>query len=252
MYQLKNINYLELNNISLEELDSRFFHFCDDEFLDIYDSVGMSPKIGNNSKGIDFEPSIFFSKGVEGVLELWDVWFKWKADRLFNPQNKEKSTDTEIKEWFNYFSSGEFLNDDELLNKVFDIMIEEMERNSYYLLDIKENEDFTYDQVDHKKESAIENAKERGYLSPMTTMMYGKFSDFSTPIVDKWNMQTIPGKNITITPDKLTRVSFNGKTDLVSIVVVLYERYKKESKIQVYLPVLDKFISYVKSKGKSL
>ena len=37
--------------------------------------------------------------------------------------------------------------------------------NSYYLLDIKENEDFTYDQVDHKKESAIENAKERGYFN---------------------------------------------------------------------------------------
>ncbi len=252
MSQLKNIHYLELKNVPLEELDSMFFHFCDDEFLNIYDSVGISSQIGNNSKGIDFEPSIFFSKGVEGVLELWDVWFKWKADKLFNPRSKSNSTEAEIKSWYTYFSSGDFLKDNELLNQVFDIMIEEMEKSSYYLLDIKEKEDFTYDQIDHKKESAIENAKQRGYLNPMTTMMYGKYSDFSTPIVDKWNMQTIPGKNITITPDKLKRLSFNGKIDLVSIVVGLYERYRKESTIQVHLPMLDKFIKYIQSKNKLL
>jgi hypothetical protein len=41
--------------------------------MEAYDSVGMNPMIGKNSSGIDMYPSIFFSKGIEGVLMLWDV-----------------------------------------------------------------------------------------------------------------------------------------------------------------------------------
>ncbi len=65
-------------------------------------------------------------------------------------------------------------------------MIEEMLNSSYYVLDLKENEDFVYNQVDSKKEATI-SKKRNGQINPMVRMMYGEYSDFTTPNVDKWN-----------------------------------------------------------------
>lgn len=250
MKKLQNIKNLCIDNISLEELDSKFFHFCSNDFLDVYDSVGMSPQIGNNSKGIDNQPSIFFSRGVEGILELWDVWFKWKLNRIFNPQYKNSSTNEEVNSWFYYFCSGEFINNDEILNITFDVMEEEMLNSSYYLIDLKENEDFIYEQVDSKKEMAILKSR-NGKINPMVKTMYGKYSDFSTAIEDKWNMQTIPGKELIIRPDRIKNISINGKTDVVSILLGLYNRYKKEVDSPLDLPILDKFVNYEKNKENS-
>ncbi len=126
-------------------------------------------------------------------------------------------------------------------------MIEEMLNSSYYVLDFKENEDFVYNQVDSKKEATI-SKKRNGQIKPMVRMMYGEYSDFTTPNVDKWNMQTIPGKDLTITPDRIKMVTCNGKTNLVDIVVSLYERYQHESKNPIMFTVLDKFVKYVKEK----
>lgn len=73
MIPLKNIKEFNIDNVSLKDSDSLFFHFCGNESMEVYDSVGMNPMIGKNSSGIDMYPSIFFSKGIEGVLMLWNV-----------------------------------------------------------------------------------------------------------------------------------------------------------------------------------
>ena len=127
-----------------------------------------------------------------------------------------------------------------------------MENSSYYLLDLIENEEFVYDQFDHKKVSAIENAKVNGRINPMTKIMYGDYSSFKTPVVDKWNMQTIPGKNMTITPDRIKVLCTDGKTDVVSILLALYKKYQNEATNKVNLPMLDKFVEYVNNKNMTL
>ena len=246
---LKNIQQFSINNVPLEELDSKFFHFCGDEYIDIYDSVGISEQLGPNSKGLDFEPSIFFSKGSEGVLELWDFWLRWKTNKIFNPfHNKESAFSENV--WHQKFVSGEFMDDNDILNITFETIINEMLVCSYYILDLKENEEFVYNQIDYKKKNALEAAKEKGYIEPMLLMMYGNYADYSNNYVDKWNMQTIPSKNITIPPNRLKIVTYNGKTDLITVIQFLYDKYQKESSNPLKFPILDKFINYVKNNYK--
>ena len=93
MSEFKNIEYLDIDNVTLEELNSNFFHFCSNNYAKEFDNVGIKPRIGKNSIGLDTEPSIFFSQGVEGILEVWDVWFKWKLNRLFNPINNQSTNE---------------------------------------------------------------------------------------------------------------------------------------------------------------
>ena len=31
---------------------------------------------------------VFFSKGIDGILKLWDVWLKWEMKHAFNGDNK--------------------------------------------------------------------------------------------------------------------------------------------------------------------
>ena len=252
MMGFKNIEYLDINNMTLEELNSKFFHFCSNNYSNAFDTVGIKPRIGKNSVGLDTEPSIFFSKGVEGILEVWDVWFKWKLNRLYNPLHNQNAKEEDIINWYYYYTNKEFYNNEEILSGTFDHMIEEMENSSYYLLDLIENEEFKYDQIDHKKVEAIKNAKINGRINPMTQIMYGEYSRFDTPIVDKWNMQTIPGKDITITPDRIKVLCADGKTDVMTILLNLYERYQNESINKVDLPMLDKFVEYVNNKNMKL
>ena len=252
MSEFENIKYLDIDNLTLEELSSKFFHFCSNNYAKEFDTIGIKPRIGKNSIGLDTEPSIFFSQGVEGILEVWDVWFKWKLNRLFNPIHDQSFKEEDVIKWYYYYKNEEFYENDEILAHTFETMIKEMEDSSYYLLNLIENEEFTYNQIDHKKASALENAKTNGRINPMFKIMYGDYSRFDTTIVDKWNMQTIPGKDITITPDRIQVLSTNGKTDVVSIVLDLYKKYQNEAENKVNLPMLEKFVNYVENKQKTL
>ena len=264
-----NTSILNLNLalLSYNQMDQLFFHYSWKKYLESYDKEGMKPVIGENSKGIDPEASIFFSKGVEGVLELWDVWLKWILNRQNNPQfngttqeeiestNKRfktgQITEEERKKWhywIDYFKNKKYLENPLMLKRLYDYQYNEMINSDYFILDLKENEDFIYSQVDIKKQEAIEKAKKTKYgINPLTATQYGAYSDFSSPIVDKWNMQTIPGKNITIEPSRIRRLNVNGKTDVFSIMKYMYDKYKMEipKEKQVKFDILDNYIKYV-------
>ena len=246
MAEFNNIGYLNLEDYTLEQLDSMFFHMRSNNKIKQYETDGIPATVGKNSIGIDDKASIFFVKGIEGILEICDVWFKWKLDKLFNPYNNENATEEQINNWQSNYNNQIF-NDDEVAY-TFETMYNEWSNSTYYRLDLKENEEFTYDQIDHKKASAIRNAETNGYIQPRTKVMYGDYSDFSTPVVDKWNMQTIPGENITIEPSRLKVLCAEGQNDVVSIILYLYQRYRNESINQVNLPMLDRFVEYAHDK----
>lgn len=265
-----SIKNLDISTLGYEQMEQFFFHYSWKKYLESYDKEGMKAVIGENSEGIDPEASIFFSKGVEGVLELWDVWLKWRLNRQNNPQfngttpeeiqatNKRfktgQITDEERKKWYywmDYFKNKKFLENPSMLERLFDYQFTEMINSDYLILDLRENEDFIYDQVDIKKQWAIEKAKETGRgIDPLTATQYGYYSDFSSPIVDKWNMQTIPGKNITIEPNRMSRLTIDGKTDVFSIMKYMYDKYQMEvpKEKQVKFDILDSYVKYVCAK----
>lgn len=244
-YQPKNIEEYDITNMSVQNMENLFYHFSLKRYLGLYDQEGIGAMIGENSNGIDPEKSIFFSKGLEGVLELWDVWLKWRLNRQNNPQISGVDGDF----WCRYFKNKEYLNNYEMLRVLFEYQYAEMLGSDYFIMDLVEGADFQYDQIDNKKQAAHQNSQ-TGEINPIFSSMYGSYSDLTTDVVDKWNMQTIPGKNIAIEPSRLRRLTVNGKTDAYSIMRFMYEKYKREvpKDQQVTFDVLDHFVEYIDKK----
>lgn len=268
---IKKVNLIELSD---EELQHDLFHFSLKKDKNSIDRKGLEPRIGRNSKGIDKQSSIYFSYGLEGVLETWDVWLKWRANRLYSPcfqeENKEiieklengTATEEEKKEyyykaelWNEEFSSGKYREDKEKMKFLFDFQIDEMQASNYYLLDLKEGEDFSFDEVDVKKESNLkrkDRTNDVGYKKFQE--MYGSYSDFESSKVDKWNMNTFLGKQMIIEPNRIKQLTLpNGKNDVLSIITYLHDKYKEitPTEEQVKFDVLDSYVEYVKDKIKS-
>lgn len=263
-----NIENLDISEFSYEQLNSLFYHWSPKEFFSVYNETGMPASIGKNSDGIDSEVSIFFSKGTLGVLLLWDVWLKWRLNRMFNPQyrgnnllevrNNQKRyfsgniTEAERREWvewIRYFCNKEFMNDLKVLETLFKFEFNEMMSSDYFVLDLKENEEFRWDQIDSKKQSMLLNEKKYNRISTIGRVQYGSYSDYSTPVADKWNMQTIPGKNIIIEPKRMKKLTFKGRDDVFSVISAFYDMYKRSvsAEEQVSFDVLDKYILYIRN-----
>lgn len=263
-----NIENLDISEFSYEQLDSLFYHWSPKEFFSVYNEIGMPASIGKNSDGIDSEVSIFFSKGTLGVLLLWDVWLKWRLNRMFNPQyrgnnllevrnnqnryfsgNITEEERREWVEWIRYFCNKEFMNDPKVLETLFKFEFNEMMSSDYFVLDLKENEEFRWDQIDSKKQSMLLNEKKYNRISTIGRVQYGSYSDYSTPVADKWNMQTIPGKNIIIEPKRMKKLTFKGRDDVFSVISAFYDMYKRSvsAEEQVSFDVLDKYILYIRN-----
>ena len=261
-----NIENLDISEFSYEQLDSLFYHWSPKEFFSVYNETGMPASIGKNSDGIDSEVSIFFSKGTLGVLLLWDVWLKWRLNRMFNPQyrgnnllevrnnqnryfsgNITEEERRECVEWIRYFCNKEFMNDPKVLETLFKFEFNEMMSSDYFVLDLKENEEFRWDQIDSKKQSMLLNEKKYNRISTIGRVQYGSYSDYNTPVADKWNMQTIPGKNIIIEPKRMKKLTFKGRDDVFSVISAFYDMYKRSvsAEEQVSFDVLDKYILYI-------
>ena len=263
-----NIENLDISEFSYEQLDSLFYHWSPKEFFSVYNETGMPASIGKNSDGIDSEVSIFFSKGTLGVLLLWDVWLKWRLNRMFNPQyrgnnllevrnnqnryfsgNITEEERREWVEWIRYFCNKEFMNDPKVLETLFKFEFNEMMSSDYFVLDLKENEEFRWDQIDSKKQSMLLNEKKYNRISTIGRVQYGSYSDYSTPVADKWNMQTIPGNNIVVEPKRMKKLTFKGRDDVFSVISAFYDMYKRSASAeeQVSFDVLDKYILYIRN-----
>ncbi len=265
-----NIKMIDISTLSDVELENTFFHYSLKKDKNSIDSNGLKAQIGRNSKGIDEKKSIFFSKGIEGALETWDVWLKWRANRLFNPyyqkENQgirdaiENGTASEqekheyyykCEQWNKELLSGAYKEDKEKLEFLYEFQMDEMSASNYYTLDLIKGEEFTYNEVDESKRKNIEKKDypNRRLEYEMFKEMYGSYSDFDTLKVDKWNMHTILGKQITIRPDRIKQLTTpDGRNDVLSVVEFLYDKYKQitPKEEQVQFDLLDKYMEYVK------
>ena len=74
--------------------------------------------------------------------------------------------------------------------------------------------------------------------------MYGDYSDIDNPIVDEWNMHTIP--NVAIKREKIKQViTKEEKEDMLSIIIEMYDKYKGRV---AGIPLLEEFIDYAKKR----
>ena len=200
-----------MKTVSLEELDKKncFLHYTPKKNLPSIEKEGLLPKIGPNSKYIERTEKIFFCVGQDGFLEIMDVWLKWLAAKATCPK------------WF--YAFGVWYIEQRFTPKVFsNLFIRQatkrkinhkladknlyrtLEESVVLVLDLKEGQDFSYDDVDEVKEN---------YPKKFLKYMYPEESNCENKQIEKWNMHTFSGKSIPASKISLLRMEGSVKAN---------------------------------------
>ena len=260
--ELQNINIenLVVNDLPYDELERICFHYSAKNNGDSIDKNGIRSGIGVNSAGIDKNEAIYFSYGIEGALHTWDVWLKWRLGRLYAPDmqgepmiESQQEADEYFKycdKWKNEILSGNYKHDQKKLATLFEYQKTELKGCDYYILDLAEGSDYSFDTIDPKK------ARVRG--NPYEEIKFGSglSTDLSHDRVEHWNMFTPLGQRKELTPDRIKRLVLNdGSNDVNSVLVFLYNKYQEHCKDKNEAPVqfdlLDKYIKWCSEKKRN-
>lgn len=257
----KNIENLNLNSLSYDELEKICFHYSAKNNGNSIDENGIRSGIGDNSAGIDENEAIYFSYGIEGALHTWDVWLKWRLGRLYAPDMQGSPTiesQQEAEEYFEYREkwnnevvSGDYKHDQEKLNALFEYQKAELTGSDYYALDLAEGSDFSFDTIDPKK------ARVRG--NPYEEIKFGNgiSTDLSHDRMEKWNMFTPLGERKELSPDRIKRLVLNdGSNDVNSVLTFLYDKYQEHCKdigeVPTDFDLLDRYMVWNKGNSENV
>lgn len=246
-----------MDKVKLSDIDfeDSFFHFTHVDSLDTIEQVGLGPRIGKNSDGVEDTEKVFFSKGYEGVVELFDVWIKWLMNKSYsdiNLYNFYEDMDIEERKrlqsiWAEEFLSRDYLQDEEKKRWIYDIIYKGMHRHRYLTLDLCEGLDYSVNDIDENKRRNLKK-KELGNISPylFEKEMYGSFSNPDSEVMDKWNMHTFVGQGVS--KEKIKQIiATNGDEDILSILLEVYNKYKRAFPNRQF-DILDNFIHYAKER----
>lgn len=237
------------------DLDNTLFHFTENKNLSTIESYGLNSNIGENAKNLEKDPKIFFSKGLKGIYMVSDVWIKWLSNRIYGESDKigiyaHKSNNEKNQEqykWIKQFITGQYKNDPEKIPVIFDYYYNYLRERSYLILDIEDGREYKKDDIDITKQEIIESKENKATRFLMAKEMYGPYSNINSPIVDQWNMHTLP--NINISKDKISQlVTSDGKEDYLSILLEIHDKYRKNYEKQYFI---DDFIEYAKKRRKA-
>lgn len=183
--------------ISLNDMNSNFFHFTWKNNLANIEEKGLLPKKGPHAKYIEETEKVFFIQGLDNLLILFDCWINvYKKVPLLPKLNISCGLGSKAmrSKYFPMF----------LVNFYF-MIIRNSKRHKKYAyetfnkllsecillnLDIEENIDFSF--------SDIDQIKARGYRKRhLIELGYSeKYSDMSSNKMDSWNLHTLSGKGI--------------------------------------------------------
>lgn len=202
--------------ISLDDINSHFFHFTWQNNLISIEEKGLLPKKGNHAKFIEETEKVFFVQGLDNLLILFDCWINvYKKVPLLPELNITYGLGSKAMR-SKYFPM--FLVD------FYFMIIKNSKRHKKYAyemfdkllsecillnLDIEENIDFSF--------SDIDQIKGRGYRKRhLIELGYSKkYSDMDSNKIDNWNLYTFSGKGINSNKIKLCII--NNSTNIGDI-----------------------------------
>lgn len=243
-----NMDTKEIQYIASKDLDymNTFFHFSRIDNRKSIEENGLQAANGGENKVENCvnNKTIYFSKGISGVLKAVDAWARWEYDRHVN------KTDYGINYGYKDY-------DRELMEYViYDKLYKDFKNRQYYTVDLIEGKDgdFEYGDIDVKKLS-LRDKEGRPYLRPLWE--YGPYSDWGTPdnpnnTQEEWNMNTKIGDRV-ITSDRLRIIETEtGRTDALSFILESYDKYRTRvpQKYSDMCEILDNFIEYAKERYK--
>ena len=186
------INDFKIKDISQIEIDNTFFHYTAKENLNNIIKNGLEPRIGKNSLYVEKSKKVFFAKGEKGVLTLMDVWLKWlnskcgMSNQIYFIGTFYMRMPLCIKLIPNYIVQKSLKNKKKHI-KVFNELKLILDNSVFFILDLKENIDFSYNDIDEVKNS---------YYESFLKLLYPSTSDLKNKKMEYWNMHTYSNKLI--------------------------------------------------------
>lgn len=174
--------------ISNKDMNKGFYHMTYEKNIGSIERLGLIPDIGYNARYIEKSKKVFFVEGLDNFLILFDCWINCFFYIPVIPFIYRLGAFFLRKKWFPMFiADGYFgvLKRSKLQRKrAFKIFDKFLKDSVVLKLDLSENVDFSYDDIDE--------IKNRGYKKRHLELMgYSKkYSSLEDKRMDKWNMHT--------------------------------------------------------------
>lgn len=215
---------MERYELSKRDIKNNYFHFTRVKNLESIEEKGLLPKISIHAQALEETKKVFFVEGLDNLIILFDCWihvctkyplfpglfnlgtivmrYKWFPKSIINGYFRYTEIN-KIHKWVAYKYFDHFLKTHIILN-----------------LDLKEGEDFSYDDIDQIKNKGYD----KDYLVKGGYSL--KYSDLDSNRMDKWNLHTYTDHIINNT--KIKEVLLNGENDLTKILLFVINNTKMD------------------------
>ena len=204
---------LIVKDISQIDLKHAFFHYTNKQNLDTILKIGLEPRIGENALYVEKTPKVFFAEGEKGIITIMDVWLKWLTGKISTGKFRYwLGTAIYMKIPFCIKSIPnnmvkKSLASIENRSKAYAKMKEILDNSIFLVLDLKENIDFDYNDMDEVKNT---------YYESFLKLLYPSDSNLKDNKMEYWNMHTYSNK--TIDPKKIALLKNKDNYDANSII----------------------------------
>lgn len=227
-------------NISIEDINSNYFHFTSKCNLESISNSGLLSNIGKHAKYIEKTPKVFFVEGLDNLLILFDCWINIYYYMPTIPFIYTIGSHFLRQKWFPQFIADGYFGvlkktkvHKKRAYKVFDKLLNE---SILLKLDLEENVDFKYNDIDEIKLRSYQKRH-------LEVMGYSKkYSSLEQNFMDKWNLHCFSNHDINSDKIKLCYILDSCKLndifeyaiknttiDLKNICLILFEylNYRK-------------------------
>lgn len=242
--QVKNIKVKDIKDVDTQ---FSFFHYTNQNNIASIDENGLIPKIGDSATGIELTEKIFFAIGIKGVFAIFDAWIRWLIAKRLTDLPGEKA-DIPFYRFCTFIMNLPLIHhiigsivhfiiwlefkSKHFKIKSFKIMKNILDTSCFLILDLKEDVDFSYKDIDEVKAQKF-NLK-------MLKKVYAKQSKMNSKKMDYWNMHTF--SNVTISPDKITLLKIDDSYCCIDILLWMVKNTKID--LKVLSPYLYEFLNY--------
>lgn len=242
--KVKNIKIKDI-----QDIDTRFsfFHYTNKSNIESIDKNGLLPKIGDSATGIELSEKIFFAIGPKGVFSIFDSWIRWLIAKRLTDLPGDKAD-------IPFYRFCTFIMCLPLIHylvaiivnlavwlefkikpfkiKSFKIMKEILDNSCFLILDLEEEVDFSYKDIDE--------VKSQKFNRNLLKTVYAKQNKMSSKKMDYWNMHTF--SNISVPPNKITLLKLNDTYKSTDILLWMIKNTKVD--LKVLSPYLYEFLNY--------
>lgn len=210
---------LIVKDISQIDIEHSFFHYTNKQNLDSILENGLEPRIGENALYVEKTPKVFFAKGEKGIITIMDVWLKWLTGKISTGKFKYwlgtaiyMKIPFCIKSIPNNMVKKSLISKEKRL-KAYEKMKEILDNSIFLILDLEENIDFDYKDIDEVKKT---------YYESFLKLLYPSDSNLKDNKMEYWNMHTYSNK--TINSQKIALLKSQNNYDANNILISIIEK----------------------------